>query len=74
MASITIAGTLAFADDTKNRKIDKSLVDYVDLMFSIMNIDITYERFQQMSDGERKQFIRDIKINKIIDGTNRNRK
>ncbi len=50
------------------RKIDSSLVNYVDLLFDIMGVDITYEKFQLMSDGERKQFIRDVKINRIING------
>lgn len=49
-------------------KIDKSLVEYTDILYSLMGIDITYERFQKMSDEERKQFIRDIKLNKIING------
>lgn len=47
-------------------QIDKSLVDYVDLLFNIMEIDITYEKFQQMSSSDRKQFLRNIKINKLI--------
>lgn len=49
-------------------KIDESLVDYTDLLFNILGIDITYRRFQKMSDEERTQFIRDIKINKVING------
>lgn len=48
--------------------IDESLVDYVDILFNLMGVDITYRKFQKMSDSERKQFIRDIKINKVING------
>ncbi len=64
MRSIVHTSPISFLDD--DRKIDSSLVDYVDLMFNLMGIDIDYRRFQSMSDSDRKQFIRDLKINKII--------
>jgi hypothetical protein len=49
-------------------QIDRSLVEYTDILFNLMGIDITYERFQKMSDNERKQFVRNIKLNNIING------
>jgi len=50
-----------------DRVIDTSLVDYVDILFNLMGIDMTYDRFQLMSEGERKQFVRDIKIKRVLD-------
>lgn len=55
---------VSFIDD--GRKIDASLIDYVDLLFNLIGVDITYDEFQKMSDSERKSFIRDIKINRVI--------
>ncbi len=43
-----------------------ALVEYTDILFSLMGVDITFDRFQSMSTGERLQFVRDLKINKII--------
>lgn len=55
-----------YASDDAQRKIDASLVDYVDILFNLMGVDITYEKFQAMSKSERIQFVRDLKINKIV--------
>ena len=65
VSRITMASPLSWADDT-DKLIDSSLVDYVDLLFNILGVDIDYRRFQSMSDSERKQFIRDLKINRVI--------
>lgn len=48
-------------------EIDASLVEYVDLLFNLLGVDINYRRFQEMSDSERKQFIRNIKLKRLID-------
>lgn len=63
---------LSFDHDGERRQIDASLVDYVDILFNLMGIDIDYSGFQAMSIAERKQFIRDIKINKVLDESNNN--
>lgn len=44
----------------------KKMIDYIDFAFQIMGIDLTYQDFKNMSDDERKAFLRDIKINKLI--------
>ncbi len=44
----------------------KSLVDFTNLAFELMGIDITLDEFQKMTKDERKSLIRDIKINKVI--------
>lgn len=80
--NIVMTSPLSFDHDSERRKIDASLVDYVDLLFNfliirrirfnLMGIDIDYSRFQAMSIAERKQFIRDIKINKVLNESNNN--
>ena len=64
MAYIKMTSPISWSDSDK--KIDSSLVDYVDLLFNLLGVDIDYRRFQEMSDSERKQFIRDIKLKRII--------
>lgn len=46
--------------------INRDLIEYIDFAFQIMDIDLNYEDFKKMSESERKSFLRDIKINKII--------
>ena len=70
--NIVMTSPLSFDHDGERRQIDASLVDYVDLLFNLMGIDIDYSRFQAMSIAERKQFIRDIKINRVLDESNNN--
>lgn len=47
--------------------IDSNLIEYIDLLYQIMGIDITYDRWKNMSSGEKLQLIRDIKLKKIIE-------
>lgn len=42
------------------------LVEYIDFAFQVMGIDLSYEDFKKMSSDEKKVFLRDIKINKIL--------
>jgi len=47
--------------------IDKNLIEYIDLLYQIMCIDITYDKWKNMSSSEKLQLIRDIKLKKIIE-------
>ena len=50
-----------------------NLIEYVDLLYSIVGVDIKFEGFCNMSESERKSFIRQIKIEKIINKDDNNR-
>jgi len=63
--SVMMASPISWSDGT-DKKIDSSLVDYVDLLFNLLGVDITYNRFQDMTESERLQFIRDLKIKRLI--------
>jgi predicted phosphoribosyltransferase len=41
-------------------------VQYIDFAFEVMGIDLSYEEFKRMSQDEKKAFLRDIKLNKIL--------
>jgi hypothetical protein len=43
------------------------IIDFIEFSLKIMGIELTYNQFKEMSDAEKAAFIRDIKINKIID-------
>lgn len=47
--------------------IDKTLIEYIDLLYQIMGVDITFERWKNMTEGEKLQLIRDIKLKKLIE-------
>ena len=49
------------------------LIEYIDLLYSIVGVDIKFDGFCQMSESERKSFIRQIKIEKIINKDDNNR-
>jgi hypothetical protein len=46
--------------------INRDLIEYIDFAFGVMGIDLTYEDFKKMSQDEKKSFLRDIKLNKIL--------
>jgi hypothetical protein len=42
------------------------MVEYIDYMSEILGIDIDFGRFTSMSDDEKKQFLRNEKLKKIL--------
>lgn len=68
--NVTIAGSqniaIGYSSGSYTVDLNKALVEYIDFAFQIMGIDLNYEDFKKMSESERKSFLRDIKINKIL--------
>lgn len=50
-----------------NIEIDKSLIEYIDLLYQLIGVDIDFDRFKNLTTSERQAFIRDIKINKVLE-------
>jgi hypothetical protein len=46
------------------------VIEYFNFIVEILGIDITFEEFKNMNSNEKKSFIRDIKIKKILDVNN----
>jgi hypothetical protein len=46
---------------------NSDIVEYVDIFYQLMGIDMDYKRFSIMSKEEKRSFIRDIKLQKLID-------
>lgn len=44
----------------------EQLIEYIDLLYQIMGIDITFEKWCELSASEKISLIRDIKLNKIL--------
>lgn len=47
-------------------ELEENIVEYIDFAFKIMGVKISYSQFKEMSESERKSFLRDLKINKIM--------
>ena len=43
------------------------LIEYIDLLYHLMGVDITYRDWHEMSDSDKLSFARDLKIKKIIE-------
>lgn len=50
-----------------NIEIDKSLIEYIDLLYQLIGVDMNYDKFKNLSTSEKQAFIRDIKIKKLLD-------
>lgn len=50
-----------------NSKLD-SMYSHIDNLYKILDIDMTYEKWVNMSLLEQKQFERDLKLKKILNG------
>jgi hypothetical protein len=42
-------------------------IEYFNFIVEILGIDITFDEFKLMNDAEKKSFIRDLKIKKVLD-------
>jgi hypothetical protein len=42
-------------------------IEYFNFIAEILGIDITFDEFKLMNDAEKKSFIRDLKIKKVLD-------
>jgi len=60
----TGTNTLSWGDGIS---MNSDIVEYVDIFYQLMGIDMDYKRFSLMSKEEKKSFIRDIKLQKLID-------
>ena len=56
--------TLTWGDGTS---MNSDLIEYIDIFYQFMGIDMDYERFSKMTKEEKKGFIRDLKLQKLID-------
>jgi hypothetical protein len=56
--------TLNWTDGTF---MNSDIVEYIDIFYQLMGIDMDYKRFSIMTKDEKRAFIRDIKLKKLID-------
>lgn len=46
--------------------IDRNLIEYIDLLYQLLGVDMTYDKFKNLSTSEKQAFIRDIKIKILL--------
>ena len=46
---------------------NSDIIEYIDIFYQLMGIDMDYKRFSIMTKDEKIAFIRDIKLQKLID-------
>lgn len=66
----TISGTgivYTNGSNISNIEIDKSLIEYIELLYQLIEVDMTFDKFKNLSTSEKQAFIRDIKIKKLLD-------
>ena len=46
---------------------NSDIIEYIDIFYQFMGIDMDYKRFSEMTKDEKKGFIRDFKLKKLIE-------
>lgn len=46
---------------------NSDIIEYIDIFYQFMGIDMDYRRFFEMTKEEKKGFIRNLKLKKLID-------
>ena len=62
--STTIVSSNNIAYDFINR--NENIKDFIEFGLQIMGIDLTYDKFIEMNEMERKAFIRDYRLEKLL--------
>ena len=62
--STTHANSITWSD---GRFMNSDIIEYIDIFYQFMGIDMDYKRFSEMTKEEKKGFIRDLKLKKLID-------
>jgi hypothetical protein len=60
----TGTNTLSWGDGIS---MNSDIIEYIDIFYQLMGIDMDYKRFSIMTREEKIGFIRDIKLQKLID-------
>lgn len=61
----TINGNYSYSSGAIDLKHGKT-IEFVEFLFKLLDIDLDYEQFNKMDDGERATFVRQHVINNII--------
>ena len=68
-SNITLASgsssTLRYDSNVGGIVVNKQ-VEYIEFLFQLLGIDLTYDQFTKMSQLEMKTFIRDYKLEKLL--------
>ena len=48
----------------------ETIIEYIELSYQILGIDMNFEKFKEMNDGDKQSFLRDIKIENILKNNN----
>jgi hypothetical protein len=69
--SVTSGTTLTTGNATINWNdgtfMNSDIIEYIDIFYQFMGIDMDYKRFSEMTKEEKKGFIRDLKLKKLIE-------
>lgn len=69
VGSSTISGNSVLISSGSSyawRDANEEISDFVEFALKIMGVELTFDEFKKMDGSERRAFIRDIKIDKII--------
>jgi|688.fasta_scaffold208597_3 hypothetical protein len=61
---VTNSGSISWSDGVF---MNSDIIEYIDIFYQFMGIDMDYERFSKMTKEEKKGLIRDLKLQKLID-------
>ena len=61
---VTNSNSISWGDGIS---MNSDIIEYIDIFYQFMGIDMDYKRFSIMTKDEKRAFIRDIKLKKLID-------
>lgn len=53
--------------NTTGITMNSDIIEYIDIFYQFIGIDMDYKRFSIMTKEEKKSFMRDLKLKKLID-------
>jgi hypothetical protein len=70
MSTITNSSGVSLSTSYVVKNDIETIIEYIELSYQILGIDMNFEKFKEMNDGDKQSFLRDIKIENILKNNN----
>jgi len=50
-----------------DNQIKDELIEYIDLLYRLLDVDLTFEKLKKLTEAEKQQIVRDIKLKNLTD-------
>jgi hypothetical protein len=66
LPNINIPTGIGISPNPQQIEVDRTLIEFIEFFYRSIGVDITYDKFRYLTEGDKVSLLRDININRII--------